>query len=166
MCCNQILRRASAQHDFNKLRQEQTDNYSISYTTHWKEDFAAMQALMPDGRMEEFLDNTAVGGNGQGFKLDDLTMIDKSVMFLVWLSKGETAQKDLIGMHTVGYFVPFKAAVLNLTVIFGDYRGQKNLDSFNKVIFHFVQQSTHYIFLNIVAYMTLGNNGICFEDIS
>ena len=146
MCCNQILRRASVQHDFNRLRQDQIDTYAISYTTHQKEAFAAMQALMPDGRMEEFLDNAAVGGNGQGFKLDDLTMIDKSVMFLVWLSKGETAQKDLIGMHTVGYFVPFKAAVLNLTVIFGDYCGQKNLDSFNKVIFHFDQQSTHYIF--------------------
>ena len=125
-----------------------------------------MQDLMPEGRMEEFLNNAAVGGNGQGFKLEDLTMIDKSVMFLVWLSKGGTAEKELIGMRTVGYFVPFKAAVLNLTVIFGDYRGQKNLDIFNKVIFHFVQQSTHYIFLNIVAYMTLGNNGICFEDIS
>ena len=94
--------------------------------------------MMPDGRIEEFLDNAAVGGNDNGFKLEELQMIDNSVMFLCWLSKGGTEHKELIGMRTVGYFKPFKADVVNLTVIFMQHRGQKNLDAFNKVIYHLI----------------------------
>ena len=52
-------------------------------------------------------------------------------------------------MRSVGYFKPFNAAVLNLTVIFDKHRGQKNLDAFNKVTIYVSLQSTIYFFLHI-----------------
>ena len=88
----------------------------------------------------EFLENTVVSGSGaskKNFRLNQLVMIDGSALFLCWLSKGGNKGKELIGMRTVSYFEPFKAAVLNFTVIFQKHRDQKNLDSFNKVTFYF-----------------------------
>ena len=76
-------------------------------------------------------------------------MIDGSVLFLCWLSKSGRREKELIGMRSVGYFKPFNAAVLNLTVIFDKHRGQKNLDAFNKVTIYVSLQSTIYFFLHI-----------------
>ena len=92
-----------------------------------------MLKVIPSDLLREFLDSTAVSGSNKNFKLKNLVMIDGSVLFLCWLSKCGKQEKELIGMRTVGYFEPFKAAVLNLTVIFKNHRGQKNLDSFNKV---------------------------------
>ena len=95
-----------------------------------------MLKVIPSDLLREFLDSTAVSGSNKNFLLKDLVMIDGSVLFLCWLSKGGKQEKELIGMRTVGYFEPFRAAVLNLTVIFENHRGQKNLDSFNKVTFY------------------------------
>ena len=95
-----------------------------------------MLKVIPFESLLEFLNNTAVSGSKKNFRLNELVMIDGSVLFLCWLSKGGKKEKELIGMRTVGYFQPFKAAVLNLTVIFEKHRGQKNLDSFNKVTFY------------------------------
>ena len=89
--------------------------------------------VIPSDLLREFLDSTAVSGSNKNVKLKNLVMIDGSILFLCWLSKCGKQKKELIGMRTVEYFEPVKAAVLNLTVIFKNHRGQKNLDSFNKV---------------------------------
>ena len=77
---------------------------------------------IPVESIVEFLDKTAVSGSKKNFWLNQLVMIDGSVLFLCWLSKGGKKEKELIGMRTVSYFQPFKAAVLNLTVIFQKHR--------------------------------------------
>ena len=67
------------------------------------------------------------------FSMDDLILIDSSCVLVCWQSPPGSTEKHLMGMRTVGYFAPLKAAVLNLTVFFDDHGGQKNLDPINKV---------------------------------
>ena len=106
-----------------------------------------MLEVIPPESLEEWLKSTAVSGSRKNFELKDLVMIDGAVLFLCWLSKSGSREKQLIGMRSVGYFKPFNAAVLNLTVIFRAHRGQKNLDAFNKVTIYVMLQSTIYFFL-------------------
>ena len=109
-----------------------------------------MLEVIPSESLEEWLKSTAVSGSRKNFQLNDLVMIDGSVLFLCWLSKGGRVEKELIGMRSVGYFKPFKAAVLNLTVIFEKHRGQKNLDAFNKVTIYCSLQTLIYFILHFI----------------
>ena len=47
-------------------------------------------------------------------------------------------------MRMVAYFAPLQTAVLNLTVIMEDHRGQKNLDPINKVTADFIAFLVRY----------------------
>ena len=54
-------------------------------------------------------------------------MTDGAKLLCCYLSPSGTRDKQLVSMRMVGYFAPLQTAVLNLTVIFKDHRGQKNL---------------------------------------
>ena len=112
-------------------------SHSISYTTYQKSDFVKMANEIPPEKLTQFLQNKAVSGLREDFTLEDLILIDSAVFLLCWLSKSGSTEKELIGMRIVGFFEPLKAAVLNLTVIFQNHRGQRNLDPMNKVPSYF-----------------------------
>ena len=106
---------------------------NITYKTFERKDFPKLLKVLPKENLKQFLMSKAVSGGNNNFSLDDLILIDNSCVLLCWQSSPGLTDKHLMGMRTVGYFAPFKAAVLNLTVIFDDHIGQKNLDPINKV---------------------------------
>ena len=106
----------------------------LSYKTYEKNDFHKLIDDIPAGKLANFLASTAVSGGKANLKLNDIVLIDSGVILLCWQSPVGSNEKFFMGMRTVAYFEPLKAAVLNLTVIFEDHRGQKNLDPLNKVI--------------------------------
>ena len=112
-------------------------SHSISYTTYQKSDFVKMANEIPPEKLTQFLQNKAVSGLREDFTLEDLILIDSAVFLLCWLSKSGSKVKELIGMRIVGFSEPLKAALLNLTVIFQDHHGQRNLDPMNKVPSYF-----------------------------
>ena len=125
---------------------------SISYTTYVKSKFPAMLRIIPITKLTEFLMSKAVSNGNTNFKLNYMCMLNSACPLLCWISKADTTEKELIGMHTVGYFLPLKAAILNLTAIFKDHHGQRKLDPINKVAYFVFQQLTYYCFLFIMTY--------------
>ena len=115
----------------------------LSYKTYEKKDFGRLYDDIPAGKLAHFLASAAVSGEKKDVTLMDIILIDSGVVLLCWQSPVGSEEKYLMGMRTVAYFKPLKAAVLNLTVIFEDQRGQKNLDPLNKVIIFKFQQSTY-----------------------
>ena len=59
---------------------------------------------------------------------EDLILIDDAVLLLLYVSPAGSNDKLLIGCRQVSHFEPLNIVVLNTTVIFQCYRGQKNLD--------------------------------------
>ena len=92
-----------------------------------------------------------MAGQGQILNLQDLVLIDDARLLCCWLSAAGSAEKELIGMRTVGYFAPFKAAVINLTVILSDHRTNKNLDPMNKVSSIYVYVIICLLMLTIIG---------------
>ena len=116
-------------------RMESIDSMVLSYKTYEKKDFPKLMEDIPAGKLANFLASIAVSGGKANLVLNEIELIDSGVVLLCWQSPVGSTEKFLMGMRTVAYFEPLKAAVLNLTVIFEDHRGQRNLDPINKVIF-------------------------------
>eukprot|EP00588_Corethron_pennatum_P030363 CAMPEP_0194340680 /NCGR_PEP_ID=MMETSP0171-20130528/87246_1 /TAXON_ID=218684 /ORGANISM="Corethron pennatum, Strain L29A3" /LENGTH=181 /DNA_ID=CAMNT_0039105735 /DNA_START=176 /DNA_END=718 /DNA_ORIENTATION=+ len=97
-----------------------------------------MSKKITSDKLREFLLSKGVSDGDENFTLDKLVLIDSAKIILCFLSPPGSDKKQLIGMRTVGYFEPFRAAVVNLTVIFKCHHGQKNLDPLNKVTIEYI----------------------------
>ena len=123
-------------------------SHAISISDYRMEDYAKLEEEVPAAKIKEFLSNIAVSGMGRILTLRELILVDDGRLLCCWLSAAGSAEKELIGMRTVGYFAPFKAAVINLTVILSDHRTNKNLDPMNKV-------SSIYVYVIICLLMLI-----------
>ena len=109
-------------------------------TTYGKTELHELQSDVPPTELKEFLSNEAVS-NSDAFQLKDLVLIDQGRILCCWQSVPGSSSKRLIGMRVVAYFAPLQTAVLNLTVIMKDSRGQKNLDLMNKVTGDYIRRA-------------------------
>ncbi len=127
-------------------KEEAARRKDVSVAAHqtWQENYGAKELArlkedVPADKLAEFLINDAVSGGDENFALEDLTLIDDGRILCCWQSPPGTEAKYLTGMRVVAYFEPLRTAVLNLTVIFEDHRGQKNLDPINKVTVEYIR---------------------------
>ena len=135
---------------------------SYSFTSYGKDEINDLYRVFEADLLAEFLLTESVSGGCKHFRLHDLIMIDDARIVCCWVSPiGKTdAERHMFGIRMVSYFHPMRAVVLNLTVIFKNDRGQRNLDPMNKVrilfiVSSFTYQSTFFLY---ICFLDEGNN--------
>ena len=129
----------------DKLEVER-NSINYTYTSYGKDELHDLYNVFETDLLAEFLLTESVSGGCKKFRLNDLIMIDDARIVCCWMSPiGKTqSEEHMFGIRLVAYFQPMRAVVLNLTVIFKNNRGQRNLDPMNKVRILFFLSSFTY----------------------
>ena len=108
-----------------KVTEAATEGLQYSADLYTLDDLSKLKKM----DLDFFVKNDKVNLNS----IDDLDWIYPEQRILVCsMSPAGMTDSIIIGARSVSYYEPFKAVVLNLTVINEDNRGAKNLDPLNK----------------------------------